>query len=118
MKRAEYLEKIQGTEINTEVVTKIETLYGYPLPLCIQKMVSYSEAGIFFDDGYRTLSVAEILEAEHDLHVDFISQHMIPVIDCSENDFVVYLFCDKVWSKFNIVDECFFKRRTSLHDLM
>ena len=51
MKRAEYLEKIQGTEINTEVVTKIETLYGYPLPLCIQKMVSYQiEIGLLPPD--------------------------------------------------------------------
>ena len=102
-----YVEPSDRRVLNAELPVKVKCL-----------MFEYSETSIFFDDGYRTLSVAEILEAEHDLHVDFISQHMIPVIDCGENDFVVYLFCDKVWSKFNIVDECFFKRRTSMRDLM
>lgn len=118
MKRAEYLEKIETTGVDPKTVAKIEMLYGHPIPTYIQKMVSFSEESVFFDDGYRTLSLAEILDAEKDLHVDFVGQNMIPLLDCGDNDFVVYLFHDELWPKFNIVDACFFKRRASLRDLI
>lgn len=118
MKRAEYLEKIETTGVDQEAVSKIEMLYGQAIPMYIQKMASLSAESIFFDDGYRTLSLTEILDAEQDLHVDFVGQNMIPLLDCGDNDFVVYLFHDELWSKFNIVDACFFKRRASLRDLI
>ena len=41
----------------------------------------------------------------------------IPLIDCGENDFIVYHFVDKIWSKFNIIDETVFKKN-SLKELL
>ena len=43
---------------------------------------------------------------------------MIPLIDCSDNDFIVYHFDSKTWSKFNIIDECVFKEKESLDELL
>lgn len=43
---------------------------------------------------------------------------MIPVIDCGENDFIVYHTAEGNWSKFNIIEECVFKKRATLGELL
>ncbi len=53
---------------------------------------------------------------KNDLHVSFKDKEIIPLIDCGENDFIVYHFMDKIWSKFNIIDETVLRRRTALRN--
>lgn len=118
MTRKEYLLELRKCSIKIEVASKVESVYGRSLPEEIKKMVSYSEDSIFFDDDYRTLSISEIIDAETDLHIDFAKRGLIPVIDCGENDFIVFNFESESWSKFNIVDESAFKKRDSLSDLL
>ena len=118
MNRKEFLHIIEKSKIEEETVSKIENQYRHQVPQVIKEIVSYSQDSVFFEDGYRTLSVSEILEASTDLHIDFVNQGMIPIIDCGENDFIVYHFEESLWSKFNIIDECTFKKRTSLTDLL
>ena len=55
---------------------------------------------------------------KNDLHVSFRDKEIIPLIDCGENDFIVYHFMDKIWSKFNIIDETVFKKKNSLEELL
>lgn len=45
-------------------------------------------------DGLRVLSASEIIQAEEDLHVNFIEKQFLPVADCGDNNFVVYHFAD------------------------
>lgn len=118
MTRKEFLQAVEKSKIDELIVANVENLYGHSLPQIIKEMVSYSQDSIFFDDGYRTLSLSEILEAETDLHVDFIKYSMIPIIDCGDNDFIVYRFKDCLWSKFNITDGSVFKKRKSLFELL
>ena len=117
MTRKEYLQEINECKINIYQVEKIEKIYGKGLPDIVKQMVSYSEDSIFFDDGWRTLALSEIEDAEQDLHVEFVRQEIIPVVDCGENDFIVYHFVEKIWSKFNIIDETIFKKKCSLEEL-
>lgn len=116
MSKKEYLEKIKQTEINVTDIKKVSQIYGQ-MPGIIGQMLSFSEESIFFDDGWRTLSFSEIIEAEKDLHIGFAAMKLIPVVDCGENDFIVYHFDDDTWSKFNIIDECVFKKKNSLAEL-
>ena len=118
MNRKEFLHIIEKSKIEEETVSKIENQYRHQVPQVIKEIVSYSQDSVFFEDGYRTLSVSEILEASTDLHIDFVNQGMIPIIDCGENDFIVYHFEESLWSKFNIIDEKKKKKRTSLTDLL
>lgn len=118
MTRKEYLNRLNGVAIKRDLVGRIETVYCCNLPTEIQQMISFSPESVFFDDDYRVLSLPEVLAAQDDLHVDFKGAGMIPIIDCGDNDFIVYHICDKNWSKFNIVDETVFKRRPSLAELL
>lgn len=116
MTKKEYLSSVEACKINEAKIEEVEKVY-HKIPDFVKKMLSYSADSIFFDDGYRTLSMAEIMDAEKDLHINFVEKNMIPVADCGENDFIVYHSDTGIWSKFNIVDESVFKRKNSLADL-
>lgn len=118
MTRTEYLDLIANCTIADNKVSQLEALYRGSLPIEIKQMISFSLDAVFFDDDYRTLSLAEMLDAKNDLHVDFIELRLIPVVDCGENDFIVYNFESMKWAKFNIVDASYFKERDSLKALL
>lgn len=45
------------------------------------------------------------------MHIAFKDKGIIPLVDCGENDFIVYHFKAKIWSKFNIIDETVFQKK-------
>lgn len=118
MTKKEYLENIFNATIDNSKVDKIESVYGKNLPDLLKKIISNCEEAVFFDDNVRVLSYMEIIDAESDLHVQFSTKGLIPIVDCGENDFIVYHINDNIWSKFNIVDETVFKKKESLEDLL
>lgn len=117
MTAVEFIEKLAGYEIDNKRKAKIERIYGSELPEIVGKIISAATKPIFFD-GYRVLSFDEICEADDELNVNFSRKKIIPLIDCGDNDFIVFHFKSNEWSKFNIVDECVFKKRNSLSDLI
>lgn len=118
MTKKEYIESLAGMEIDDVKAKKIEKIYGATLPDSVKKIISSVDNTIFFDDDYRMLSLSEIEDAEKDLHVEFRKKSIIPLVDCGENDFIVYHFNDKFWSKFNIIDETVFKKRNTIEELL
>ena len=118
MIKKEYLEHLSKKRIESKKVTKVQEIYGAEFPEIVNKIISNSNESIFFDDGCRMLSFDEIVDAENDLHVDFKEKGIIPLVDCGENDFVVYHFKDAIWSKFNIIDETVFKKKNCIDELL
>jgi len=118
MVRKDFLDYISSKKVDEKLVEKINSIYGGVFPELVNMIVSNSKETLFFDDEYRVLSYDEIADAEQDLHVDFKEKKIIPLIDCGENDFIVYHFEDNIWSKFNIIDETVFKKKASLGDLL
>ena len=82
------------------------------------KLSQRAGESVFLDGGVRILSFDEIVAAKKDLHIEFKAKGMIPIVDCGENDFIVYHFNDNIWSKFNIVDESVFKKKKSIEELL
>ena len=64
------------------------------------------------------LSFDEILEAEEDLDVEFRKEKMIPLIDCMDNDFIVYKTDTRTWMIYNIEDEIDSEEADSLEELL
>ena len=118
MTKADYLTKVADTKINATKVDEINKIYGAGLPDELKRIISVAEESIFLDSDYRILSVDEIKNASKELHVDFKGSGLIPLVDCGENDFIVYNFKTKTWSKFNIIDEAIFKKSDSFESLL
>lgn len=117
MTNREYLERIEELQIDNAKVSKIEGLYGTEVPEIVKRIISNNDKTIFLEEC-RVLSLAEIADAETDLHVDFKGKQILPLFDCMDNDFIVYHYGTGKWSLFNIVDECVFKMRNSLAELL
>ena len=107
----------KGPTVNKKV-SKIEAVYNHKLPDEVAKIISSPSSISFSNDQYRILSYDEILNASNELKIDFNKYNIIPIIDCSDNDFIVYNFKTNSWSKFNISDETLFKQNKSLNELI
>lgn len=118
MIKSEYLQRIEACTINEQAVGRVEAVYAATLPDIVKKMISCSMESIFFDDGTRTMSLSEIIDAESDLHVSFKEMGLVPLVDCLDNNFIVYMFKKNQWSKFNIVDETLYSNKNSLNELL
>lgn len=62
MTRKEFLSCLESQEVDFKIVEEIEHKYGFEIPEIIQKIISASVESVFFDDGWRTLSVEQILD--------------------------------------------------------
>lgn len=118
MTSKEYIMLLNEHKNDSITVKKIEKKYGTTLPNIIKRIISCSDETVFLDNDYRILSVNEVENAENDLHVNFKEKGIIPIVDCGDNDFIVYHFNDDFWSKFNIIDEIIFKKKESFEDML
>ena len=112
----EYINVLSTVTIENIKFANISTLYNCKLPDIIYKIISYTDNCIFLDNGYRVLSYNEIVNATADLHVDFVNRCILPVIDCCDNDYLVFHTDTNQWSLFNIIDECAFKYRDTFEE--
>ena len=118
MTKQEYLESLDAVQVDKAKVDQLEEQYGCSFPEVVAKVISSAPETIFFDDEGRILSFDEMTDAEKDLHIAFSKLGLLPLADCGENDFIVYHVQDGVYSFFNIVDECAFRKRDSLEEIL
>lgn len=116
MSLSEYVTWLETQDINESVVSEITMKYHCDLPKIIKKILSSNKETIFLSGERRILSYDEVLQAKDQLHVDFIAYGIIPLIDCYDNNFIVYDYKNNTWNMFNIVDECIFDTKKSLED--
>lgn len=117
MKNKEFLEKLSKCELDEKRIAKVEKAYATSFPVQVRAIISNCNTPIFLEE-YRVLSFSEIIDAEDDLNVNFKKEKIIPLIDCGDNDFIVYNFSKKTWAKYNIIENCLFKVKSNLADLL
>lgn len=106
MNKKDYINSLPSQIIDEEKVKRIEELYQCHISDDVKRIVSNCDDTLFFDDDdCRVLSFEEIIDAEQDLQVDFVKNHMIPLFDCFDNDFIVYRTDSHSWTMYNIVDQ-------------
>lgn len=114
-----FMEELSQQAINDEKVTLIQKVYSTHLPDEVSRLIAFtSDNSIFIADERRLLSFKEILHAADTMHVDFVRYGIIPLIDCYDNDFIVFNFKTQSWSMFNIVDQISFNDGQELKDLL
>ena len=117
MKNKDYILDLKNVTIDEEKVNELEKEYKYHFNSILKAIVSKARVPLFLDE-YKVLSFSEIKNASKELDVDFISKKIIPLIDCSDNDYIVYHFDTDSWSMYNIVDDCFFFKKSTLEELL
>lgn len=117
MSVSRYIEKVKTANIDKELVNKISEEYDAKLPELVEKLISVSGKGEFVN-AYRFLSFSEILYAEEDWGISLKEKKIIPIVDCNDNDFIVYNASEKEWQMYNIVDEISFQSAEELMDLI
>lgn len=118
MTAKEYLKEALSSEINISYIEKVEKKYNAKLSLQAKAFISCSNSTIFFDEDKRLLEFSEILNAEEYLHVNFKIRGIVPIIDCNDNDFIVYDYKNDSWGKFNIIDKILFKKNNKVEDIL
>lgn len=114
----EYIACVKKCEIDTARQKILSKKYGKDISGIVMNMISYAKNSIFIDEERRVLSFDEIIE--FDLNYDFTVEEygIIPVVDCFDNDFIVYLINEDKWAKFNTSDKCIFKKRSTFEELV
>lgn len=118
MNYKEYISSLNDVEVDDEKTKLIEVVYSGDLPEIVLKIIANATETIFLDNDKRILSFKEIINVEKELHVAFKNKGILPLVDCGENDFIVYHFKEGIWSKFNIIDEIVFKKKDSFEELI
>lgn len=99
------------------VAIEIENEYAVLLPMEVKMLLKdYEGQFIQVGDGehYRILDKDEILNTERYLGLDCLKMGVIPLIDCKDNNFLVYNTGKNVFEMMNIVDGMLFKRYPTL----
>lgn len=118
MKLKDTLAKLEEVKIDADFTAQIEAMYKADLPDEVKRILSLSNEAVFYEDFslLRGLSHAEIIDASVDMAVDFIAKGILPLFDVGDNDYIVYDILEKVWCKFNIVDEVKFSTSHSISE--
>lgn len=116
MNLCEYVKWVELQKVNESAVLKITMKYHCNLPVMIKKILSSNKKTLFLSEERRILSYEEVLNASDQLHVDFSLYSIIPLVDCYDNNFIVYNYKNNEWSMFNIIDECIFDTKKNLTD--
>jgi len=115
----EFAANVNAAPVDDAIVAKVEAAFGGRLSLECKKVLSMNESGEVFDDDdiRRLMSTDEILSASRELHVDFTSVGVIPIVDCGDNDFAAYDYKIGKWCKYNIVENCKFSTKPTFVQL-
>jgi len=110
------LKELDKVQVDDSLISEIETLYEIELSDELKKIISLNKEGIFYDDMelLRGLSSDEILNASDDLSVEFVEIDLLPLFDTGNDNFIVYNFEKKCWSRYNIAEEFEFDEAANL----
>ena len=118
MELREFFNRIKECDIDAIRVEQIEEIYKGALPNLAKGIVSTADESLFIENRYRVMSFKEIKYAEEEMHVTFAKERISPVVDCMDNDFIVYDISGEGWIMYNIVDQLKFGELTDLEQLM
>jgi hypothetical protein len=115
MKLADVIRNADKIVIDDSFVNRVEVVYSCKLPkfvkyiLCIPENESFDEPVIL-----HKLSNDMILEATEEMNSDFISNHVLPLFDCSDNDYLCYDYSSQIWCMYNIVNDRAFDKHENI----
>ena len=120
MTKSEFVAASQTAVPNTSLVEVIRRKYSLSIPESIGKILSVLPQGGFLegDDFCRVMSSAEIASANENLHTDFASKQLLPIIDLGDNIFVVFDGNRQEFGRFSLNDELLYRHSEKLNEIL
>lgn len=120
MKLAEVISNADKIKIDDSFVSHVESVYSCKLPKFVTQILCIPENEPNYDEQIilRKLSNEMILEATEEMNSDFIGNHLLPLFDFGDNDYLCYDYSSRLWCMYNIVDDSLFNRHENILDLL
>jgi len=58
-----------------------------------------------------------ILDASKEMNSDFAGNHLLPIFDRFDSDYICYNYANNMWYTFNTVDNLVFNKQKNFSDL-
>lgn len=118
MKLKDIVLNANNIPVNEEFVTKVESVYSCELSETIKHILSIDPNVVYDDrDDLIKLENNMIFEASKEANSDYISNHLLPIFDKLDNDYICYDYANNVWCMFNTVDGLTFNKQKNFSDL-
>lgn len=120
MKLAEVIRNADKIIIDNSLVSRVESTYSCKLPEFVKHILSIPEDGPNYEEQVILLKLSNnmILKATEEMNSDFISNHVLPLFDLGDNDYLCYDYSDRLWCMYNIVDDSAFNKHKDILDLL
>lgn len=92
--------------------------YEIKLEPLVEKIVSYADQVLFFDEERRALSYQEILDPIENIGFDFVDLGLLPFVDVYDNSYAVFNLATKEWGRYNIFNQVFYMKRKSMEEVI
>jgi len=118
MKRKDLIEKLKSVSVVTEKVEDMQKEYGTEFSQEMKSIISQSIEPLFFEDNSRMLSYGEIFSADIEYDNNFKELGIVPLIECFDNDFIVYNIRTGMYEMYNIIEKIAFNENKTLKDVL
>lgn len=114
----EYLSSVKKCEIDETRKILFTKKFKKDINSFAMKMISYAKESVFVNEERRVLAYDEIVDFDLEYDFELEEYGIIPLIDCYDNDYIVYLVNEDKWAKFNTSDKCIFKKKNTVEELI
>jgi len=118
MNKSEYISTVENYDINHQKVEQIEAIYKTKVSGFLAKAISFADNSIFIEDEKRVLAFSEIIQLDKDYENTFTTNGLIPIIDCYDGVFIVFIVSESMWAKYSTSDMSIFKKRPIISELI
>jgi len=119
MKLIDVIRNAENIVVDGSFVSQVESVYPCKLPEFVKHILCIPDDGINYEESVllRKLSNDMILEATEEMNSDFIGNHLLPLFDYGDNDYICYGYSSQLWCMYNIVDDISFNEHEDILDL-
>lgn len=118
MNKSEYISAVEKCSVISQKVEQVEAVYQTKVTDFLAKAISYADNSVFIEEEKRVLAYSEIIQLDKDYDNAFTTNGLIPLIDCYDGVFIVFVVSECMWAKYSTSDMSIFKKRSTMSEVI
>ena len=102
------------SNVSEKKIAALESVFSCKFDETIRSIVGKTGKTIFFKNGYRLLNFDEIKDCGKELSPVLIEKKLLPIIDCGDNEFIIYSLKNSRFSMFSTTDNTLFSKKDTI----